>query len=641
MVKVAHEGLVQDWPAVLAVAFSLFPMCSLWPWMERRPFTWLLMAVAAEAWEVAPGRELLTAALSALADVHPWLLLSGSAAIGGLAESAPLSLLLLGVWLMRLLSGRHQPAEAALREVSEAFQAVIQTSPLAIVAVDREGKVSVWNPAAERLYGWSAAEALGHPLPIIPEDQRQEFEALLAGEFGGEMRAGLELRRLRKDGSLLDVSLWTAPLRNAQGEVIGLLGFFADITERKRAEEERERLLARERAARAEAEAAFRISHAIQAFTDLAIGQVPLDELLRELLGRVCTVMGSDAATVLLLSEDGQYLEARASDGLEEEVAARVKIPLGRGIAGTVAAQQRPVMVEDTSSAEILSPFLRERVRSLAAAPLLVEGKSVGVIYVGTFSPRRFAEEDVRLLEVVAYATASAIDRARLFEQVRAGRERLRLLSQRLIEAQETERRHIARELHDEIGQAFTAIKLSLQAAQGVAQAPALAAQLEESIQMVAQAQQRVRDLSLDLRPSLLDDLGLVAALRWYLDRQAQRLGWIAQFAADPPNIKLPVEIETTCFRVAQEAVTNIARHARAGRVWIELRQGTAELQLTIRDDGVGFDPRAAMERAAQGQSLGLLSMQERALLAGGEVEIASEPGRGTGVRARFPLTSS
>jgi signal transduction histidine kinase len=223
-------------------------------------------------------------------------------------------------------------------------------------------------------------------------------------------------------------------------------------------------------------------------------------------------------------------------------------------------------------------------------------------------------------------------------EEVRAGRERLKALSRQLLEAQEAERRHIARELHDEVGQALTILKMNLQALQRSPGTPASAQLQEESIGLVERALQQVRTLSLDLRPSMLDDLGLVAALRWYTDRQAQRGGLAVEFDADPLDSRLPAQLETACFRVAQEALVNVLRHAQAGRVKVELRLRDSELHLLVGDDGVGFDVRAAQERAARGASLGLLGMQERAQLAGGRIDIASAPAAGTHIRAVFPL---
>jgi signal transduction histidine kinase len=142
----------------------------------------------------------------------------------------------------------------------------------------------------------------------------------------------------------------------------------------------------------------------------------------------------------------------------------------------------------------------------------------------------------------------------------------------------------------------------------------------------------------LDLRPSILDDLGLEPALRWYTDRQAALVELKVKFHADKLAQRLDPMIETECFRVAQEALTNVVRHAQAKVVTVELRKEAGQLHLRVRDDGIGFNVAAVREKAVRGASLGLLSMEERALLAGGELEFISIPGQGTEVHAWFPL---
>ncbi|MGH9317631.1 MAG: sensor histidine kinase [Thermoanaerobaculia bacterium] len=230
-------------------------------------------------------------------------------------------------------------------------------------------------------------------------------------------------------------------------------------------------------------------------------------------------------------------------------------------------------------------------------------------------------------------------ERKRAEEELKASRERLLALSRRLIEVQEAERRHIARELHDEIGQELTALKINLQAAHQLGGDAELASRLEDSMGVVERAIQQVRDMSLALRPSLLDDLGLVAALRWYVDHQAQRSGFEARLKAEPARIRVSPYVEIGCYRVVQEALNNVARHAQAHSVRVELALREGKLRLLIQDDGVGFDVKAARERARRGTSMGLLTMPERARLLGGYLKVESAPGRGTEIRAVFPAS--
>ena len=225
----------------------------------------------------------------------------------------------------------------------------------------------------------------------------------------------------------------------------------------------------------------------------------------------------------------------------------------------------------------------------------------------------------------------------RELERQRAS-QKLQVLSHRLVEVQESERRHIARELHDEIGQSLTAAEMNLQAALQLPANPALERRLEQSIKAVEQVLEQVHDLSLSLRPSMLDDLGLEPTLRSYTNRQAELTGIKADFQPAHLEGRLDPVIETECFRIAQEALTNVVRHSQARAVKVELSRKNGHLHLTVRDNGIGFDVSSLREQAVRGASLGLLSMEERAALAGGGLRFNSALGQGTEVQAWFPL---
>ncbi|MCI0627057.1 MAG: PAS domain-containing protein [Acidobacteria bacterium] len=229
-------------------------------------------------------------------------------------------------------------------------------------------------------------------------------------------------------------------------------------------------------------------------------------------------------------------------------------------------------------------------------------------------------------------------ERKRRDVALRSYSKRLQELSRRLLEVQETERRTLARELHDEIGQALTMMKINLQTMQGLANLSQSIPYLKDSVDIVGYIIEEVRNLSLDLHPSMLDDLGLLPALRWYLDRQAQRTNLAIKFMAQRLRVRPSAGIETVCFRIVQEALTNVIRHAQAKEVRVKLQPRGSVLHVVIRDDGVGFDVRLARKRAERGDSLGLLGMEERALLAGGQIEIKSMPTLGTEIHVKLPL---
>jgi len=244
-----------------------------------------------------------------------------------------------------------------------------------------------------------------------------------------------------------------------------------------------------------------------------------------------------------------------------------------------------------------------------------------------------FSERELRT--VLAMALYKHKAEARLQNTTR----QLQALSRQVLLAQEQERRRIAIELHDELGQSLTAIKINLQLSERFkGQAPA---DLNlESIRIVEDALQQVRNLATALRPSMLDDLGLVPALQWLSDQAAQRGGFSVSFQYDTSSGRVAGDIETVCFRIVQEALTNVTRHARAAAVIIGLSREGGELRLSVRDDGQGFDLAAMRERAVAGGSLGVLGMQERATLVGGQLEIDSAPGRGSVVQFSCPWLS-
>lgn len=208
-----------------------------------------------------------------------------------------------------------------------------------------------------------------------------------------------------------------------------------------------------------------------------------------------------------------------------------------------------------------------------------------------------------------------------------------RSLTALLLEAQEAERRRVARELHDEIGGALTAVQATLAVARDTARSADARRRCDDGIAALGRVLAGVRRLSLDLHPPALDDLGLAAALRSHATAQAARGGLV--LALDLAAAPVPAALALPCYRIAQEAITNVLRHARATRLAVTLARERRALLLTVEDDGAGF------ARASTAASLGLRGMAERAALAGGRLAIDSARGRGTRVHAVFPLPRS
>lgn len=227
-------------------------------------------------------------------------------------------------------------------------------------------------------------------------------------------------------------------------------------------------------------------------------------------------------------------------------------------------------------------------------------------------------------------------ERERLFRQVRMGRDRLRALSQRLLEVQEAERRCIARELHDEIAQVLTGLKLTLDMATQRCSTDEVKASLGKAQGLVSDLMVRVRELSLDLRPTMLDDIGLLPALLWHFKRYTDQTQVRVVFEQAGLTGRFAPEIETAVYRIVQEALTNVARHAGVNEVTVSCWFDHGVLRVQIQDRGAGFDPEAALAVNSTG---GLSGMRERAELLGGHLALESTPGKGVRVIAELPLS--
>ena len=415
-------------------------------------------------------------------------------------------------------------------------------------------------------------------------------------------------------------SFVVAPI--AEAGYVNLYG--RDITERKRAEEQREGLA--------------RVASGLT-------GSLDVSEVGPRIVNSVVPLLRAHSAGLSLLHPDGSLETLAVSDPPGLYLAPGEVLPAGVGISARVIASRQAESSADLLAEPdlVVSGSLRRRIEESGegarlAVPLRAGGQVIGVLSVADATGRQFSEAEATMLQTFADQAAIAIANARLYDQVKASGERLRALSRRLMEVQEAEQRGLARELHDELGQSLSALRITLETAQGAPGGGAASTALAEAIRLADEVLGQVRDLSLHLRPSVLDDLGLVPALRWYLQRQRQRTGLDLRLEADLGEIRLPPGVETACFRVAQEALTNAARHSGASRVEVLAALRDGEVLLIMRDDGRGFDVDAARARARHGESLGLLGMEERVVLLGGRIDIVSAAGRGTEISVRLPL---
>lgn len=266
-------------------------------------------------------------------------------------------------------------------------------------------------------------------------------------------------------------------------------------------------------------------------------------------------------------------------------------------------------------------------------SPILVEKTTMAL-----FDDQNNISGYVSLKHDITERRKNEEERNKLFAEIQNANKRLKDLSRRLLDAQEIERNNLSRELHDEIGQTLTAAKINLQSIQKITKSSRINEDLEIAISYLNQSLEQVRDLSLNLRPSILDDLGLEAALRWLIRRISQNTKILFDLKYNTEGIFLPKELQLICYRICQEALNNLVKHSHAKKANILISIAGNSLILKITDNGKGFDVQDAKEKALMGKSLGILSMEERVKIAGGKFEIASSREIGTELNAVFPL---
>ncbi len=472
----------------------------------------------------------------------------------------------------------------------------------------------------------SSADALSDRAVTFPDRS-----AAMARKLGYGAMAAAPL--IVKDEVLGVLTLVDVPGRTfADAELAVLEGLAADVAlamDRSRLYDETQR---RRNAAETLAETA---RHLAQSLDAGEVSQQVLQGLLR--------VLGATSSILCRLEPgSGDLVVLGMAGGAAALLPPPAVIPRGTGLLGLAVEQRATISTEDVlADPRVALPLdLRMRLdrmglRAGLAAPLVAEGRVIGAVGVADGPGRRWTPEDMRLAEAFADLAALALENARLFGDLRSTLEVLQALSRRLVDGLEAERRRIALELHDEIGQLLTGLKIMLERAEHQAtdrRAESLAAAHELAGGLIA----RVREMALDLRPAMLEDLGLAPALLWHIGRYTTQTGGRVVFKhSGLEGRRFPAPVEIAAYRIVQEALTNVARHAGASQATVTVSAGEEAVSLEIADDGRGFDARQALHRSS---ASGLAGMRERAAALGGSVEIESAPGAGTRVVAVLPL---
>jgi PAS domain S-box-containing protein len=540
----------------------------------------------------------------------------------------------------------RRAAEARLLQSEQRYRTLFTHGGMCAAVFDDDGQFLEVNAACADMLGYPLEAIVGLSLwDVTPTTDRAAGQAAWRTWIGTGERSGA-YTFLRRDGGLAQVD-YHAAANVMPGHHLWMM---RDVTERKRAE----------------------LSNQVLADAGQAL-EASLDPSarLRGVLAAIVPAL-ADWCAAHLVGPDGQAVIEDAAHAdparLPSLQTALQQHPLGADDAAEPAQVLRtgklgyyPTL---DPSAAAWAPVGELEAGGLICIPLVARGRTLGVLTLARArGARQFVWADVALALEVGRRAALAVDNARLFddaqalniqleqrvaertwqlrqslEEVQASREALRQLSRRLQSARETERRHIAREIHDELGGALTGLKMDAVALRnGLApEQGALSAKAGAMTTLIDTTIQTVRRLATELRPSLLDDLGLVAALEWLANDFGTRTGLKVAFAANLEQADLDAEQAIALYRTAQESLTNVARHAGATRVDLRLTHDGQALLLAVADDGRGITP----DEVGRPGSLGLVGMRERMAGVGGELTIDGAPGRGTRISARLPLAA-
>jgi len=368
---------------------------------------------------------------------------------------------------------------------------------------------------------------------------------------------------------------------------------------------------------------------------DLTSSDLDLGEVLRRVPALVTEATGSDVCFVHLVDDERQRVVLAGATPPFDDVVGTVELAIGEGVAGWVARNAKPAVIPDKWKDQRYRyiPALRgEDYRSLVSVPMLVEGRVVGVLNVHSVKERSYDDDDLVLLTGVATLVARSVEKAQLHRRLAEREEALEGFAARTVEAQEKERRHLAGEIHDGISQRLVSLWYHLLAAEVAGDdSEVLQRELGVAKELTTAALDETRSAITGLRPSVLDDLGLGPGLE-SLARQLSGL----TVQLDVAGERLPPHMEVALYRIAQEALQNVIKHADATRVRLTLGRVPEGVRLVVEDDGRGFDPDNLAAGHAQ-SSYGLTGMNERAELIGGRLSVSSWPERGTSVEVVVP----
>jgi signal transduction histidine kinase len=445
-----------------------------------------------------------------------------------------------------------------------------------------------------------------------------------------ESRKSVKVTQVRTCGDNNDecyLDIVASPMYDANGNITRIVELTRDVTQEK---------MIKDSLVRKNQQLAI-----LNAVANTVNQSLDLEIILGHALDQVLHLTGIDVGAIFLLDESLGSLDLLASRGLSEEAALQAsQIGMLDGACGGVIERDQLVVVPDISQyrGRRAKSLMKEKLSTLVHVPLTSKGCTLGSMCVATRQKRDFGSEEEELLTAIGNQIAVAIENARLYAEVQHKEHIRGELFKKAISAQEEERKRIARELHDNTSQSLTALLYATEEGLDMDSLNEVKERLESMHDLTKSTLDGIHKLIFDLRPSMLDHLGLIPALRWFSQSRLEPKGIRVTIQEIPESRRLPSEVETALYRVIQEAIINITRHAAARNVGISINFWDDRVVVQVEDDGIGFDITQIALSADSSRGLGLLGMEERLELLGGTLDINTMPGSGTSLHISVPL---
>jgi PAS domain S-box-containing protein len=533
---------------------------------------------------------------------------------------------------LRLASHYYQK-EKTIRAGQYQLTAILKSIGDGIVTVDEQGLIQFINPIAVNLTGLSETRAIGASLDsvvtIINKATQQQIRVsdLIRSHRNTGPLSGFDIMLLGPNGIHIPVDGTVAPLRNHLGYPNGAVIAFRSLSEIQRSLE-----LIKAQAARSEA--LLRIIAHINS-------KLKIEDMLASFLQESIDVLDADAAAVFLADSAGEPLRIVSAYTINERLSAYTsnRFEFKPEVIQALLPQDQAISyfpnIQEITWMPYHAFYIQEDIRSMVVARLQHEDQIQGVLVIitnGRF--RDYSREELQFIRGLADYVSVALSTGRLIETLSASRSRLQMVTRRLVEVQEAERRAVARELHDQVGQVLTGLQFSLETGKRSTEGD-LRAIFESSQQLVSSLMKQIRELSLKLSPAMLEDMGLLRTLMWHFEQFTAQTGIHVNFLQSGLERRFSSDVEIAAYRIIQETLTNVARYAKVDKVDVAVNANGEVLRLQVRDLGSGFD----IQKTFQRKTFGLTSMKERASLVGGQLSVISAPGTGTEVLAVIPVS--